>query len=200
MYTTKIWGDNDLENFDWEAYFSGENPAKIFEGMDLGKLIFNSRNHLKEDKFRMTFVLGRVLRSILRDVTLNKNPRTLELGAATGFLTRWLISQYGGTGVLVDNSKASYQAYSSLKNPFKKYITYLDEDIFSLKLGENFDIVCSFGLMEHFIDKKEVLDVHRRFLAPEGIILILVPLDTPLTRVFWELYPELNRGYRELLT
>jgi len=200
MYTTKIWTNKNSKNFDWEAYFSPENTDKIFKKMDLVKLISQLRNHLKEDKFKMTFVLGSVLRSILKDLSLKKNSRTLELGAATGLLTRWLISQYGGTGVLVDNSKASYRAYTSLKNPLKKYITYLNKNIFSLQLDETFDIVCSFGLVEHFIDKKEVLDVHRRFLAPDGIILLLVPLDTPLTRVFWELHPELNRGYRELLT
>ena len=203
MYKTKIYGTNNREddkNFDWQAFFSREDADKIFETIDLKKLVTSLREYLKEDRFKMTFVLGKMMQLLLKEVKLTRNPRILELGAATGFLSRWLLSQYGGTAVLVDNSKASYQAYCSLKNPFKKAITYVNRDIFLLELTGTFDLVCSFGLIEHFVDKKEVIEIHRQFLAPGGFILILVPLDTPLTRVFWELHPELNRGYRELVT
>jgi 2-polyprenyl-3-methyl-5-hydroxy-6-metoxy-1,4-benzoquinol methylase len=67
-------------------------------------------------------------------------------------------------------------------------------------LDKNFDIVCSFGLIEHFVDKQAVLDVHKNFAAPNGIIIILVPMNTPLSRTFLEVHPELNLGYRELLS
>ena len=203
MYRTKIYRTNNREEnkpFDWDAFFSREGADTIFETLDLEELVTGLREYLKEDRFKMTFVLGKMMRLLLNGADLTKNTRILELGAATGFLTRWLISQYGGTAVLVDNNTASYRAYCSLKNPFKKDITYVSEDMFLLGLSETFDLVCSFGLIEHFVDKKEVIAVHRRFLAPGGFILILVPLDTPLTRVFWGLHPELNRGYRELLT
>jgi len=203
MYKTKIYRKNNQEadkSFDWEAFFSREGADDIFETIDMKKLVTDLREYLKEDRFRMTFVLGKMMQLLLKEVKFTKNFRILELGAGTGFLSRWLINRYGGTAVLVDNSKASYQAYCSLKNPFKKDITYVTQDIFLLKLTETFNLVCSFGLIEHFADKKEVIEVHQRFLTPRGFILILVPLDTPLTRVFWELYPELNRGYRELVT
>ena len=68
-----------------------------------------------------------------------------------------------------------------------------------MELAERFDLVCSFGLIEHFIDKRPVLEIHRKFIAPGGVIVIIVPMDTPLTRAFFELHPELNLGYRELL-
>jgi SAM-dependent methyltransferase len=203
MFRTTIYGENqreDDQNFDWQAFFSREAGENIFKTLDLERLVTTLREYLREDRFKMTFVLGRMMRFLLKEVNLTRNGRILELGAATGFLSRWLLSQYGGTAVLVDNSKASYQAYCSLKNPFKKDITYVNQDMFLLELAGTFDLVCSFGLIEHFIDKKEVIEVHQRFLAPRGFVLILVPLDTPLTRIFWELHPELNRGYRELLT
>ena len=203
VYKTKIYETNkkeDDKNFDWEAFFSREDADKILKTLDKNKLVTTLREYLKEDRFKMTFVLGKMMQLLLKEVKLTNNTRILELGAATGFLSRWLLSQSGGTAVLVDNSKASYQAYCSLKNPYKKNITYINQDMFLLDLTGTFDLVCSFGLIEHFVDKKEVIKVHQRFLAPGGFILILVPLDTPLTRVFWELHPELNRGYRELVT
>jgi hypothetical protein len=44
------------------------------------------------------------------------------------------------------------------------------------------------------------MKAHKKFVKPGGIILILVPFDTPLTRVFYEVHQELNPGYRELLS
>jgi SAM-dependent methyltransferase len=167
--------------------------------MDQAKVISILRKHLKEDKFRLTFVMSKLLKDLLKGMEI-KSPTILELGAATGFLTRWIIIQYGGSGILVDKSKASYEKYMSLKDSLSKYITYLNVDIFEMELQEKFDLVCSFGLVEHFAEKHPVLSVHKKYVAANGFVIILVPLDSPLTRVFLEIHPELNLGYRELLS
>jgi SAM-dependent methyltransferase len=117
-----------------------------------------------------------------------------------GFLTRWLLSQYGGSGVLVDKSQASSRTYHRMQDNLKKYITYLNADLFHLELEEEFDLICSFGLIEHFVDKQAVFAAHKKFAASNANIIIIVPLDSPLTRAFLEVHPELNLGYRELLS
>lgn len=200
MYSKHIRVNEAGDSFDWEAYFSRDQKHQIVEQMNFKKIVVNLREHLRENTFKMAFALGRVIRILLKDLQLNKQPRILELGAATGFLTRWLISRYGGTGVLVDKNIASYNAYAAVKDSVKDHITYLIQDIFSLELVETFDLICSFGLIEHFIEKTDVLAVHKKFLAANGFIVILVPMDSPLTRAFLEVHPELNLGYRELLT
>jgi SAM-dependent methyltransferase len=199
MYRTQIVKNESSESFDWESFFSPGVSAEIIRQMDPVKILARVRMHLKEDKFQLTMVLSRLMRSLLSGIPL-KSPRILELGAATGLLTRWLISRYGGSGVLVDSSEASFQAYARMKDNVKQHITYLETSLFELRLEETFDLVCSFGLIEHFVDKKPVLDVHKKFLAANGRIVILVPLDSPLTRAFLDVHPELNLGYRELLT
>ena len=146
----------------------------------------------------MTLALNTMMRKLLKNREPH-HPRILELGAATGLLTRWLTEEYGGSGVLVDNSEASCQAFHTMEYDRKKNLTYLKNDLFQLELEERFDLVCSFGLIEHFIDKRAVLEIHRKFSAPGGSEF---PVDfqyTPLTRTFFELHPELNLGYRELL-
>jgi SAM-dependent methyltransferase len=167
--------------------------------MDPVRLISKLREHLKENNYQLTFKMSRLLRELLKGMNMT-NPKILELGAATGLLTRWLLNQYGGRGVLVDKSEASFRAYTALKDNLKQNITYINEDLFRLELDDTFDLVCSFGLIEHFVDKKSVLDAHRKFVASGGMIVILVPLDSPLSRVFLAVHPELNLGYRELLT
>ncbi len=199
MYITKIIENESNGNFDWTKYFSREENFDIFEKFDKNKILNDIRYHLQENNFKMLFVLSQVMRSLLRGLDVKK-PNILELGAATGFLTRWLVTQYDGRGTLVDRNEASYKAFNSLKDTSKEYIQYLVKDIFELELEEKFDIVCSFGLIEHFEDKSEVLEVHKRYLSEDGLLIIVVPMDSLLTRVFFEVHPELNLGYRELLT
>lgn len=199
MYLTDVFRNEGNETFDWESYFSPDSQSEIIYHVDPRQLISKVREHLKENSFKLTFTLSRLMRELLKGIDI-KNPKILELGAATGFLTRWLLSQYGGSGVLVDKSKASFKAYTDLKDNLKRHITYINEDLFRLELAETFDLVCSFGLIEHFVDKRGVLAVHKKFVNADGMIVILVPLDSPLSRTFLEVHPELNLGYRELLT
>lgn len=199
MYLTGIYKNETNENFDWDSYFSRIHSGDIMKQINPNRIIAALREHLKEDKFLMGLVLSRLMRDLLAGIKI-KSPKILELGAGTGFLTRWLISQYGGRGVLVDKSSASFDAYNAMKDSIKKQITYVNADLFDLELTEVFDLVCSFGLIEHFKDKSGILAVHRKYAAANGVIIILVPLNSPLTRAFLEVHPELNLGYRELLT
>ncbi|MFC2146221.1 class I SAM-dependent methyltransferase [Acidobacteriota bacterium] len=199
MYLTDVFKNEGNETFDWENYFSPDSHWDITHHVDPIQLIAKLRKHLKENSFQLTFTLTRLMRELLKGIDI-KNPKILELGAATGFLSRWFLSQYGGSTLLVDKSKASFKAYSDMKDDIKRFITYLNTDLFELELEERFDLVCSFGLIEHFIDKRPVLAAHKKFVTADGMIVILVPLDSPLSRAFLEVHPELNLGYRELLT
>jgi SAM-dependent methyltransferase len=199
MYKTEVFKNESSDNFDWETYFSTEHHGDIINRMDPVRMISRLRTHLKEDKFRLSFSLTRLMRELLKGIEI-KSPKILELGAATGFLTRWLISEYGGSGVLIDKSKASFRAFNEMRDNLKKHITYQNKDFFHLELEEKFDLICSFGLIEHFVEKQTVLAVHKKFAATNANIIILIPLDSPLTRAFLEVHPELNLGYRELMS
>jgi SAM-dependent methyltransferase len=208
MYKTRVTGGSTAggpDYFDWNAYFNRRMSAagEDIENLDsqvLAEQVQRMRAHLKEDFNRMGFVFSRLMRGLLKGLDLPANPRILELGAATGYLSRWLLTRFGGTAVLVDNGETSYNAFHAMPHNLEDHIVYRREDLFELDLEPRFNLVGSFGLIEHFSDKKEVLKVHTRFLAPGGYVIILVPADTTLTRVFLEAYPELNQGYRELLS
>jgi len=49
------------------------------------------------------------------------------------------------------------------------------EDIFSYTPGKQFDVVCSFGFIEHFTNWQELIEVHFKLTKPGGIIMIEVP-------------------------
>lgn len=199
MYVTKITAQPVDGNFDWNGYFSARQHSSILDGIDSRALLESVRAMLAEDNAVLTLSLTRVLRALLKDTPLVE-PRILELGAATGYLTRWLLHRYGGRATLVDNSPGSYAAYLAVQDPVKERIDYVCGDLFAADLPRDFDLSCSFGLIEHFVEKSEVLAAHRRFLKEGGRSLVVIPLDTKLTRVFYEVHPEQNLGYRELLT
>lgn len=198
MFVTKDYM-NQKEGFDWSRYFGHGDDSAILETIDYKSLFFTLRTYLKEDDTRMGFVMYKLLKEIFAENKI-KSPKILEIGAATGFLTRSLLTMFGGEGKLVDQNTASRDRFNELKETDKKNISYILSDLFTLSTDERFDIVCSFGLVEHFVDKKDVTLVHANFLKTNGKVLIIAPLDTPLSRAYFELNPELNLGYRELMT
>lgn len=48
-------------------------------------------------------------------------------------------------------------------------------DIFTLKNQHRYDVVCSFGFIEHFDDWKSVVNLHSQLLNESGYLIITVP-------------------------
>jgi 2-polyprenyl-3-methyl-5-hydroxy-6-metoxy-1,4-benzoquinol methylase len=100
----------------------------------------------------------------------------LEIGFAPGKLLSWTAS--------ILRTKVSGLDYSSTgirtaKELFKRLGLDGDlrcEDVFNttFKSG-SFDLVCSFGLIEHFDDPREIVRRHVHLAKPGGVILIVVP-------------------------
>lgn len=54
-------------------------------------------------------------------------------------------------------------------------VKLIEEDIFSYEPNQLYDLVCSFGLIEHFSDLKAILACHLKFMKPNGVLLITLP-------------------------
>lgn len=199
MYITKVC-NKDEKTFDWGKFFYERGKNQVIDKTTSNDIVFLIRKHLKESNYKMGLMMNVMIENLLNKINI-ENSRILELGAATGFLTRFLIAKYNCSGVLIDKNEESYHAYlkSCQGMDVRDSIEYYVEDVFKFKSKEKYDLVCSFGLIEHFYDKQKIMNAHKKFVKPGGIIMILVPLDTPLTRVFYEVHQELNPGYRELL-
>jgi 2-polyprenyl-3-methyl-5-hydroxy-6-metoxy-1,4-benzoquinol methylase len=196
MYITKTL--KNTIDFNWDLYFQQDkfNDENIRNSKEI---LFELREHLKENKFQISFVFSKMMKVLLDNIEFEDQLKILELGAATGFLTRWFLNNYSGAGVLVDKNNSAFEKYNEIKDDVKDRISYCISDVFELDLNEKFNLVCSFGLIEHFKNKQEIIEAHKKFVSPNGYILIVVPKDTILTRVFMEAHPELNHGYRELI-
>lgn len=150
-------------------------------------------------------------------------PRILFLGAAEGYEAMQLAAMYPGSEiVLVDYDPfcrdTRYRDFPDTypflgPNPAtganKIYYkgdfptTYIVDDIRNLSYGKEFDIVLSVGLLEHFPDdyKSEVVEWHRKFLKPNGYMVLTTPRAQLKSKIYYEVMSDvMNHTYRELMT
>lgn len=67
--------------------------------------------------------------------------------------------------------------------------SFYKSDLWDFKVSESYDIVCSFGLIEHFKNWKEVLNKHIELTKTAGTIMIDVPnLNSFLYRFLYKLF------------
>lgn len=151
-----------------------------------------------------------------------ERPEVLFLGAADGYEAMQLLAMYpGGHAVLVDYDDFCRthrfgrfpESYPFLgrdpatgdRRVYRRHdfeIDFLVEDIRDLRLGREFDVVVSVGLLEHFPDRLKplVFEWHRRFLRPGGYAILTTPRRQWRSRAFYLAMAEImNFGYRELM-
>lgn len=77
-------------------------------------------------------------------------------------------------------------------------IKYIENDFFTYKAGNQYDIVFSLGFIEHFIDTKDVLEKHVSFLKTNGTLLVLLPNLRGLNGMIQYLFDRKNLSIHNL--
>jgi len=154
MYITK----NTDVNFDWDTYFANKDKNNIPE-IDYKNYFENNRQMLQENNQLLGVELMKLIRKLTKEFNIEE-PEIIEFGAGTGYLSRTLMSMYGGKTTMVDSCEESYKAFKKVSVGFEDKVDYELNDIFKYSSDKRYDIACSFGVIEHFIDKDEILRVH----------------------------------------
>ena len=115
-----------------------------------------------------------------RFFTIDQTKKVLEIGCAPGkrltrFAKRYGYTPYGveytDSGVEITKKEFQYSNFS-VENIF--YADVFDLD-FQHTHKEEFDVVLSFGFIEHFENVDEVIKTHLNFLKPGGLFLVMIP-------------------------
>lgn len=130
---------------------------------------------------------------VLKQIPLSA-PDVLELGAGTGQASLHIEKMYGGHVTLVDNNPIAYELHKKLCNQHDR-ISYIRKDFFNYHPGQYFDLVLSDGLLEHYSDKKEMVQFHQGFAKKGGYVLIFALNNNAFTKML-EL-GEKKMGYSE---
>lgn len=120
--------------------------------------------------------------------------RVLELGGGNScFLPRLMAEFKIDPFTILDSSPEGIRLARERFDPlFAPRVRYAEADAFTAELEGRFDVVFSVGLIEHFDDDRteQLVGLHRRWVADDGVVLIAVPTPTVLyrsIRSIWEL-------------
>ena len=109
----------------------------------------------------------------------------LEIGCGGGRHLCWLAKKYQYRPYGIDYSEVGLQktretfAVNGLPAP----VLY-QADLFKWKTEERFDLVCSFGFVEHFADFAGVIARHAELVKPGGLLIFGMPHMAHLNYVF----------------
>lgn len=116
-----------------------------------------------------------IIKLLKEHIPLTEIGSVLEIGCFPG---RYL-QTFGDLGYIINGVDTTPRTAKDLKNYLiqKKYKIgqLLSADIFDFKAVQKFDVVCSFGFIEHFKNWQEVISMHLDHIKPGGLIIITVP-------------------------
>lgn len=98
-----------------------------------------------------------------------------EIGCAGGNYLAYLVKTFGykASGIDFSDEIERTKKLFDLHN-LPKPILY-KEDFFSFHAPHPYDVVCSFGFIEHFEDPADVVQRHAELVSPGGILVITMP-------------------------
>lgn len=99
-----------------------------------------------------------------------------EVGCYPGRFLIYLGQTFGYTVNGVDAKPGTHDRLEDFVPSFNvKVGTFYEGDFFTLEVPSPFDVVCSFGFVEHFDDVDRVVEAHVRFVKPGGLLVISCP-------------------------
>lgn len=125
------------------------------------------------------------LKRLMNNTNL-RNPNILELGAGTGKDSEWLIKRYGGKATLIDNCRYVISKANKRFHKKKVRINYIKSNIEDINYKNQFDLVFSIGLVEHFYNQDliNIFKKHTNASKKSGYVIIFVPHKTNIYRFF----------------
>lgn len=189
------WGASAIS-----AKILGQLAGFLFTFVILDRFVFRGPNQERtnwEEYYRHPFPASRwsrgIMSGMLRDLISAHAPRrqplsVLELGGGNSCFLEGLMDQFQmAPYVILDNSPEGMRlARERFAPAYGDRVDYIHDDVFAADPDRRFDLVFSVGLIEHFDDHamQKLIGLHRRWAAPDGLVLIAVPTPTIFYRIF----------------
>ena len=102
--------------------------------------------------------------------------RYIEIGCAPGKLLAWVAGVLRAEASGLDYSATGVAQCRALFDALRLPVKLYEADFFDHRLPlRSFDVVSSFGLIEHFDDARPVVRQHLELVRPGGVAVIAVP-------------------------
>lgn len=105
-----------------------------------------------------------------------KDKKVLEIGCGTG-INSIFMAMRGARVTFLDSSPQALRIVKGLLDGFSLKGEIVKGDAFDYKIGGEFDLVHSEGVVEHFLGKErqDIIDIHSRALKRNGLAVVIVP-------------------------
>jgi len=120
------------------------------------------------------FLFGDILSSIIEK---NQSSSAIELGGFPGYYAVYIKKYFGIKSALLDYfiHRPLVDKLLEVNNLTSDAIEIIETDLFQYQSGNPYDLVYSFGLIEHFEDPKPVIEKHVQLLQKGGILYLTLP-------------------------
>ncbi|MEO8208931.1 MAG: class I SAM-dependent methyltransferase [bacterium] len=147
--------------------------TKVWKHTELPSPINIHSNNINEYPYK---VLHKFYLDIFKD-NETKGKLLLEIGCGNSVFMSYFAKEFGFKVAGLDYSELGCEQSKRIlqRDGLKGEIYYSDFFSPPTKLLSKFDVVCSFGVVEHFDDTSRVLEIFSRFLKPGGILITSVP-------------------------
>ena len=131
-------------------------------------------------------------KELKRILPYNNNLSCLEIGAIPGSFLIYLNKEFGYEITGIDFSKNTNKFYENMNANDVSEFNFIKADFFKHSFKKKFDIVCSFGFIEHFDDVKDVVNRHCKLVADKGYLVIEVPNFRNLQYIYHYIFDKSN--------
>jgi trans-aconitate methyltransferase len=120
------------------------------------------------------YTFHKLLRQI---ISKNKTGTAIELGGFPGYYAIFLHKYFGLRTTIFDFyiHQPVLKQVLAANQLTENDIDVIEGDLFNYQPKEQYDLVLSCGLIEHFNDTKDIIARHLPFLKPEGTLFITLP-------------------------
>lgn len=120
------------------------------------------------------YVFGEILGRLIKEKGIKT---AIELGGFPGYYTIYLTKYQKLDTTLFDYyiHRDIIRQLLAANGLTEQDITIIEADLFNYTPEKQYDLVTSFGLIEHFQDTKAIIETHLQFLKPGGTLFITLP-------------------------
>lgn len=143
-----------------------------------------NKNEKKNELDQNNYFESNMIHYLDNQIDFNSINSVFEIGCCPGRFLKYFSSK----NLMINGIDYSEKSYLQMINDFEfnkiQYNNIILQDFLRFHPTEKYDLVCSFGFIEHFKDVDTIISKHLKLLNKNGNLIIGIPNFTGLTGFF----------------